>query len=102
MAIARGAGTEIIRSIHVEDVANTARVLIFGVQHHIYTVLSVVVWCYDLHTAGNWSNMYIRGYDSNAGTTNQEIKIFKTKIGDVKVIPTTQKDIAKNNPRRKI
>ena len=81
MAIARGAGTEIIRSIHVEDVANTARVLIFGVQHHIYTVLSVVVWCYDLHTAGNWSNMYIRGYDSNAGTTNQEIKIFKTKIG---------------------
>ena len=44
MAIARGAGTEIIRSVSLEHVTDTATPLIIGEQHHIYTVLSVIVW----------------------------------------------------------
>ena len=44
MAIARGAGTEIIRTAHFEDVDN-AQALIIGEQHHIYTVLSIIVCC---------------------------------------------------------
>ena len=37
MAIVRGAGTEIIRAHCHEAVNSTARDLIIGVQHHIYT-----------------------------------------------------------------
>ena len=43
MAISRGAGTEIIRTIHFDyDAANTSdQQLIIGEQHHIYTVLNI-------------------------------------------------------------
>ena len=57
MAIARGAGTEIIRSIHLEAVADTAKPLIFGVQHHIYTVLSIICFAQGL----NADTDYIKG-----------------------------------------
>tara|TARA_Y100000401_G_C8300981_1_gene214054 strand:+ start:18 stop:476 length:459 start_codon:yes stop_codon:yes gene_type:complete len=79
MAIGRGAGTEIIRSIHLEDLAgSTSRTLIFGEQHHIYTVLSIIVYADTLETAGNRIHMYLTGYDSNAGTvgTGEDIRIF--------------------------
>ena len=77
MAIARGAGTEIIRSHHFEDVDDTAEVLIFGVQHHIYTVLSVVIFANSLNAAGNHCNLYLTGYDTGAGTTAQTIYIMR-------------------------
>ena len=77
MAIARGAGTEIIRSAHFEDVDNTVTKLIIGEQHHIYTVLSVVFFCEAIQAAGLYLRMYINGYDSKAGTTNQDIIIFE-------------------------
>ena len=76
MAISRGAGTEIIRSIHLEDVSTTEKPLIFGVKHHIYTVLSVIVYADTLNAAGNRIFMYLTGYDSNAGTTDEPIQIF--------------------------
>ena len=70
MAIVRTAGTEIIRAHHFEDVDNTIEKIIIGVQHHIYTVLSVICYC----SARNASeNAYIglRGYDANGGTTDE-------------------------------
>ena len=76
MAIARGAGTEIIRSHHFEDVDDTAAVLIFGVQHHIYTVLSVVIFANAVNAAGNFCQLYLLGYDTTAGTTAQNIYIM--------------------------
>ena len=51
MAIARGAGTEIIRTAWATDVDDTEQKLIIGVQHHIYTVLSVIVHCRALNAA---------------------------------------------------
>ena len=77
MAIARGAGTEIIRSIHLEAVADAAKPLIFGVQHHIYTVLSVVCFAQGLNADTDYITMYLQGYDSNAGTTDEPIYIFQ-------------------------
>ena len=77
MAIARGAGTEIIRSISLEEVNSTARPLIVGVQHHIYTVLSVMCHAGGLNAAGDWITMYLTGYDSVGGTTAQNIYIFQ-------------------------
>ena len=77
MAIARGAGTEIIRSIHLENVTDTARPMIYGVQHHIYTVLSVICFAQGLNANTDYITMYLQGYDSVAGTTDQPIYIFQ-------------------------
>ena len=75
MAIARGAGTEIIRSAHFEDVDSTQAVLIFGEQHHIYNVLSVICFVTAIQAAGNFFQLSILGYDSTGGTTDQAIAI---------------------------
>ena len=73
MAIARGAGTEIIRSAHFEDIDDTTQILIMGVQHHIYTVLSIVLRPIALATSTNKMYFNLRGYDCKAGTTAQNI-----------------------------
>ena len=75
MAIARGAGTEILRSAHFEDIDTTAAVLIFGVQHHIYTVLSVLIYANAVNAAGDYCQLYLLGYDTTAGATAQNIYI---------------------------
>ena len=80
MAIARGAGTEIIRSVYLEACNDTDRVMIFGEQHHIYTVLSISIFADVIQTAGNYARVYLRGYDSVAGTTAQNIYLFKHKM----------------------
>jgi len=77
MAIVRTAGTEIIRSIHLENVNSTARPLVFGVQHHIYTVLSVICFAQGLNADTDWITMYLQGYDSLGGTTDEPIYIFQ-------------------------
>jgi hypothetical protein len=80
MAIARGAGTEIIRTVHLEDVNSTQAVLIFGVQHHIYTVLSVTVYANAIQSAGNYFELSILGYDSTAGTSAQNNLIVQEQM----------------------
>ena len=80
MAIARGAGTEIIRSIHLEDVDSTAKAMIIGVQHHIYTVLSILAYAVAVNADTDWVTCYLVGYDGTAGTTAQDIVIFKNDM----------------------
>ncbi len=80
MAIARGAGTEIIRSIFLEDVNSTGRVLIYGVQHHIYTILNISVFAMTLNADRDYCKAYLTGYDSNAGTTAQIINVFNNDM----------------------
>jgi hypothetical protein len=77
MAIARGAGTEIIRSHHLEGMDSTDRTVIFGVQHHIYTVLSIIVCAKIINAAGDYAAVDIHGYDITGGTTAQVIGIFR-------------------------
>ena len=79
MAIARGAGTEIIRSAHFEDVDNT-QALIVGEQHHIYTVLSIIICARALDSLSDTAQCYLLGYDSHAGATAQNIHIFTQNI----------------------
>ena len=82
MAIDRGAGTEIIRSIHLEAVAGTTeKPLIYGVQHHIYTVLSISAYKVG-GTAGNWLTCFLTGYDANAGETAQINYIFRQDMSN--------------------
>jgi len=77
MAIARGAGTEIIRSISLATVDGAISNLIIGVQHHIYTVLSVICYAQAVQASGNYVNMRLLGYDSKAGTTDINHYIFR-------------------------
>ena len=76
MAIARGAGTEIIRTALIENTDNTTTTLIFGVQHHIYTVLSIIIFGKGIQAAGNFVEVMFQGYDAKAGTTAQGVVIF--------------------------
>ena len=81
MATVRTAGTEIIRCASFEHVNGGAdRKLIVGVQHHIYTILSLIVYCDTLNAAGDTVDLVIRGYDSFGGTTLQANRIFKQNI----------------------
>jgi hypothetical protein len=77
MAISRGAGTEIIRTIMLNDVDDTWRNLIFGEQHHIYTVLSIIVYAQAVSASGNFIQGRILGYDSLTGTTAEDFYLFK-------------------------
>ena len=72
MAIARGAGTEIIRSASFKDIDATNTKLIIGVQHHIYTVLSVIMQVNAVNAVGDRLYLRLYSYDSKAGTTNVE------------------------------
>ena len=88
MAISRGAGTEIIRSAHFKLASGGAvgpHVLIYGEQHHIYTVLSIICYCAYTNTANANDELMceIQGYDSFGGTTNQAIGIFTTAEAQV-------------------
>jgi len=76
MAVSRGAGTEIIRSAYFEDIDSTDKTLIFGVQHHIYTVLSIIIYPTALNATTDTCSITLVGYDSNAGTTAQSITLF--------------------------
>ena len=80
MAIARGAGTEIIRSISALGVDSTSRVLIYGAQHHIYTVLSIEVHALTIQADTNWVQVFLLGYDSVGGTTDSTMLIFKNDM----------------------
>jgi len=77
MAIARGAGTEIIRCVHADGIADTARSIIFGVQHHIYTVLSIIVHADSLNASGDYVKAYLQAYDINGGTSGPNIVLFR-------------------------
>ena len=78
MAISRGAGTEIIRSAHFEDIdGSVSTKLIFGVQHHIYTVLSISIYCSALNATSDIVDIKLTGYDAKAGTTAQDVMLCR-------------------------
>jgi hypothetical protein len=77
MAIARGAGTEIIRT-HLFNAlgAVAARTIILGVQHHIYTVLSVTAYCV-ARNSSEYGYLNVIGYDVGGGLTAQTKQIAR-------------------------
>ena len=77
MAIVRTAGTEIIRSAHFAELDGTVSTVIYGEKHHIYTVLSVIVYVQSIQAAGNYLNMRLLGYDTKAGATATNMYIFR-------------------------
>ena len=81
MAISRGAGTEIIRTIHYHYDGNntTVQTLILGEQHHIYTVLSIVCFVdYATTSSNDGLSVYVSALDSLDGTSGRNIYLFNT------------------------
>ena len=76
MAIARGAGTEIIRTVHLVGTAHVSNKIIIGEKDHIYTVLSVI-FHHTAGTTGDYLRMSLYGYDSFTATSAQQILIFQ-------------------------
>ena len=77
MAIVRTAGTEIIRTVNLEAVNDSTKPAIIGVQHHIYTVLSIVVMATSVQNDGNWVDVYFDAFDSKGAASGADIKIFR-------------------------
>ena len=78
MAIARGAGTEIIRSHAFEDMSGAAATnkLIVGEAHHIYTVMSIIIRCGALDATTDKFTVNFYAFDLHAGAANQNIELF--------------------------
>ena len=83
MAIVRTAGTEIVRTHLFEDVVGVgSRDLIIGVQHHIYTVLSIIVYTNAINSTADYANLKLVGYDSYGGTTNSGILLNSRTLNE--------------------
>jgi len=68
MALPTGSGTETIHAHHFDDVDAT-QTLIFGVKHHVYTVLSVIVYCVALDATSDIMYIYLEGHSGHQGTS---------------------------------
>ena len=81
MAISRGPGTEIIRCQHIEDIDAVGKIIIIGEQHHVYTILSVIIYMQSSDTPGtNVFKMRFHGYDAYTGTSATEFLLLNEKI----------------------
>ena len=75
MAIPSGSGTEVLKSVGLEQVTDTDAYAITGVQYHIYTVLSISIYA---NTLDKDMLAYLYMYDSFGTAANQYINLFRT------------------------
>jgi putative flippase GtrA len=79
MAVPTGSGTETLHSHLFEDVDAT-QTLILGVQHHIYTVLSIIVKCHVLNATTDKGYINLVGYDAHGSASGQTMQIAAFNI----------------------
>jgi hypothetical protein len=86
MAVPTGSGTETIHAHSFEDVDNV-QTLIFGVQHHVYTVLSIIVFCRALDATTDFGYLDLKTYDNHGGGVGQTMRIaqFNIQVGETYV-----------------
>ena len=71
MALPTGAGTETLHAHHFADVDGTTP-LILGVQHHVYTILSIIIFCNSLNAATDVCILRMVCHDGHAGASGAE------------------------------
>ena len=76
MALSVAAGTETLHGYSF-GLLDGAQDLIFGAQHHIYTVLSVISYCSALGTASDTATLQIIGNNNHITGTAQTMLIAK-------------------------
>jgi hypothetical protein len=83
MAVPTGSGTETLHS-HLFNDTDGAQTLIFGVQHHVYTVLSIVICCTALNATTDKFFLNMHGHDGHAGASagTQRIQQGNPQVGE--------------------
>ena len=79
MAVPTGSGTETLHSHSFADV-DAGQTLIFGVQHHVYTVLSIIVFCNALDAITDVGYIDIKTYDNHGGGSGQTMRITEFNL----------------------
>ena len=83
MALPTGAGTETLHAHHFEECDNEVT-MILGLQHHTYTVLSIIVYCVALDSVADVGWIFVEAYDIHAGHASQNINVarFNIQVGE--------------------
>ena len=87
MALPTGSGTETLHAHHFANI-DADQKLIIGVQHHVYTVLSIIVYCNALDATTDFGYIQIKTYDnhSTSGTGKTMILArFNPQVGETYV-----------------
>ena len=87
MAVPTGSGTETIHAHSFEDV-DAIQTLIYGVQHHVYTVLSIIVYCEALDATTDFGYIQIKTYDNHTSSGTGSTMIlarFNPQVGETYV-----------------
>ena len=79
MAVPTGSGTETLHSHMFADV-DAIQTLIYGVQHHVYTVLSIIIQCNALDATTDVGYINLKTYDNHAGSSGVTITMAKFNI----------------------
>ena len=79
MALPTGSGTETLHSHFFYD-CDGAQTLIFGVQHHVYTVLNIIVCCRILNATSDLFYLNFHGHDAHAGASASTGRILAENI----------------------
>ena len=87
MAVPTGSGTETVHShllSNVDATSGSAQTLIFGVQHHVYTVLSIIICCTALNATTDYMYINFHGHDAHAGNSQSTYRILRAnpQVGD--------------------
>ena len=83
MALPTGGGTETLHS-HLFENVDATQTLILGVQHHVYTVLSITAKCNVLGSTTNTGGINLIGYDlhSSASARGMALATFNIVVGE--------------------
>ena len=79
MAVPTGSGTETLHAHSFEDV-DAIQTLIYGVQHHVYTVLSIIVYCEAVDAVADVGILQMKTYDNHAGVSGETMQIAKFNL----------------------
>ena len=79
MAVPTGSGTETLHS-HLFENVDATQTLIYGLQHHVYTVLSIIVYCNALNATTDIGNILMKGHDGHAGASGVLMHLAKFNI----------------------
>jgi len=79
MALVVSAGTETLHAASFAD-TDADQDLIVGVVHHIYTVLSTIVYTVSIGTAGDVYNLVIIGHDHHGGADSNATTMRIAKV----------------------
>ena len=86
MALPTGSGTETVHS-HLFENVDASQTLIFGVQHHVYTVLSIIAYCNVLNATTDFGYIMFKGHDGHAGASGATMTLarFNIQVGETYV-----------------